>query len=68
MLSDRIAKMYHSLAILIRWTFDMESGHAKLPRLINLGLSHPGPLYFESNARATLSGQWAPLSLTLGNS
>ena len=46
----------------------MESGHAKLPRLINLGLSHPGLLYFESNARATLSGQRAPLSLTLGNS
>ena len=68
MLSDRIAKMYHSLAILIRWTFDMESGDAKLPRLINLGLSYPGLLYFESNARATLGGQWAPLSLTLGDS
>ena len=68
MLSDRMAKMYHSLALLIRWTFDMESGLAKLPRLINLGLGHSGLLYFESNARATRSGQWALLSLTLGNS
>ena len=68
MLSDRIAKMYHSLAILILWTFDMESGHAKLPRLINLVLSHSGLLYFQSDGTATVSGQWAPLSLTLGNS
>ena len=49
--------MYHSFAILIRLTFDMESGHAKLPRLINLALSHSGLLYFESDARATVSGQ-----------
>ena len=57
MLSDRIAKMYHSLAILILSTFDMESGHAKLPRLINLVLSHSGLLYFQSNGTATVSGQ-----------
>ena len=57
MLSDRIAKMCHSLAILIRRTFDMESEHAKLAGLINLGLSHSGLLYSETNARATVSGQ-----------
>ena len=57
MLSDRIAKMCHSLAILIRRTFDMESEHAKLAGLTNLGLSHSGLLYSETNARATVSGQ-----------
>ena len=46
----------------------MESEHAKLAGLINLGLSHSGLLYSETNARATVSGQGAPLSLTLGNS
>ena len=58
MLSDRIAKMYHSLAILILWTFDMESGHAKLPRLINLVLSHSEqPWKIIEHLKTTLSDQ-----------